>query len=101
MLLNSEPKTPIEALLTTQALASQQMAMKFSEKALCTSDPEASCRFADRAARFMEVACRQAETIQKLRGGSQQKVIVEHVHVADGGKAVIGTVNTPGAGVKG
>ena len=38
-------------------------------------------------------------TLQKLRTGGRQTVVVQHVNVADGGQAVIGTVNSPGRGV--
>ena len=41
----------------------------------------------------------QLEAMQKLKGKSgQQKVTVEHVHVHDGGQAIVGTVTAGGTG---
>ena len=37
----------------------------------------------------------QLEAMQKLKGkAGQQKVTVEHVHVHEGGKAIVGAVST-------
>jgi hypothetical protein len=37
----------------------------------------------------------QVEVLRRLRNGSQQYVRVEHVHVNDGGQALIGNVKRP------
>jgi hypothetical protein len=34
------------------------------------------------------------ETLRRLRGGGDQHIRVEHVHVHDGGQAIVGSVNT-------
>jgi hypothetical protein len=44
------------------------------------------------AARLMKVVALQVEILRRLRHGGQQFVRVEHVHVNDGGQAVIGNV---------
>ena len=41
------------------------------------------------------------DALNKHRGKGQQKVTVEHVHVHDGGQAVVGNVEGRGAGVEG
>jgi hypothetical protein len=38
------------------------------------------------------------EALNRHRGKGQQKVTVEHVHVHEGGQAVVGMVETPGGG---
>jgi hypothetical protein len=43
----------------------------------------------------------QVETLRRLRHGGDQYVRVEHVHVNDGGQAVIGNVKTAGSGTAG
>jgi hypothetical protein len=40
----------------------------------------------------------QVEVFRRLRGGGQQFVRVEHVHVNDGGQAVIGNVKKEAVG---
>ena len=43
----------------------------------------------------MRLHLEQIEAMQKLKGTArQQKVTVEHVHVHEGGQAIVGTVST-------
>jgi hypothetical protein len=52
------------------------------------------------ATRLMRLHLDQIEAMQKLRGkAGQQKVTVEHVHVYQGGQAIVGAVapTAPGA----
>jgi hypothetical protein len=41
----------------------------------------------------------QAEALKRYRSGGEQKMTVQHVHVADGGQAIVGNVNAPTQGV--
>ena len=50
------------------------------------------------AARPMRAYSVQVEALRRLRHGGDQYVRVEHVHVNDGGQAVIGNVKTAGSG---
>jgi hypothetical protein len=50
--------------------------------------------FASAAARLMRAHSGHVETLRRLRHGGDQYVRVEHVHVAEGGRAVIGNVKT-------
>jgi hypothetical protein len=48
-----------------------------------------------RATRLMRLHLEQIEAMQKLKGKSgQQTVTVEHVHVHEGGQAIVGAVST-------
>jgi hypothetical protein len=38
------------------------------------------------------------EALNRHRGKGQQKVIVEHVHMHQGGQAIVGSVNVSGGG---
>jgi len=50
-----------------------------------------------RASRLMRTFGEQLEALQKLRGKTgQQRVTVEHVHVHDGGQAIVGAVTAKG-----
>jgi hypothetical protein len=40
------------------------------------------------------------DALNRHRGKGQQKVTVEHVHVHEGGQAIVGTVETLGGGVQ-
>jgi hypothetical protein len=48
--------------------------------------------FGSTAARLMKTFVMQIELLRRLRNGGQQFVRVEHVHVNNGGQAVIGNV---------
>lgn len=48
------------------------------------------------ATKLMSLFTSQKEALKKHRTGGQQKVVVEHVHVNDGGQAIVGTVNVGG-----
>jgi hypothetical protein len=48
--------------------------------------------FGSTTARLMRAYAMQVEVLRRLRGGGQQLVCVEHVHVNDGGQALIGNV---------
>jgi hypothetical protein len=43
----------------------------------------------------MNLFLKQVETLEKYRGkAAQQKVIVEHVHIHEGGQAVVGHIES-------
>jgi hypothetical protein len=48
---------------------------------------------ASAAARLLQAYATQVETLRRLRHGGSQFVRVEHVHINEGGKALIGNVN--------
>ena len=49
-----------------------------------------------RSYRLMRLFLEQVEAMQKLKGKTgQQKVTVEHVHVHEGGQAIVGAVQVP------
>jgi hypothetical protein len=53
------------------------------------------------AARLLRAYSVQVEVFQRLRHGSQQLVRVEHVHINDGGQAIIGNVKPAQSGATG
>jgi len=48
--------------------------------------------FGSAATRLMRAYATQVEVLRRLRSGGQQFVRVEHVHVNEGGQAIIGNV---------
>jgi len=52
-----------------------------------------------RATRLMRLYLEQIEAMQKLKGkAGQQTVTVEHVHLHEGGQAIVGAVTTTKGG---
>jgi hypothetical protein len=95
-----EPQNLTEAMLASQMIAANDAALMFLSLATIENQhPEAIDTNVLRATRLMRVFREQLEAMQKLRGKSgQQKVTVEHVHVHDGGQAIVGTVTAGGTG---
>lgn len=56
-------------------------------------------RLANSTAKLMNAYSTHLLALQKIRSGGNQTMTVQHVHVNDGGQAVIGNINK-GAGVK-
>jgi len=48
--------------------------------------------FASAASRLLRAYAMQMEVFRRLRNGGQQFVRVDHVHINDGGQAIIGNV---------
>ena len=95
-----DPQNAVEGMLAVQMVGAPNMAMEFSRREMhqqqCTEGVDANVA---RASQFMKVFMEQVACLQKLRGrGSQQSVRVEHVHVNQGGQAIVGTVAPGGEG---
>jgi hypothetical protein len=41
----------------------------------------------------------QVEALKRYRSGGEQRMTVQHVHVAEGGQAIVGNVSAPAEGV--
>ena len=92
------PQNVTEAMLATQMIAANDAALMFLGRATLDNQTfdgvEANVR---RATQLMRIFNEQLEAMQKLKGkASQQKVTVEHVHVHEGGQAIVGAVNQTG-----
>jgi hypothetical protein len=81
-------------------IGAQRVAMTFLASSLIEGQSvEAVDSHILRATRLMRLFNEQVETMAKLKGkGSQQRVVVEHVTVAAGGQAIVGTVIPGGRG---
>jgi hypothetical protein len=94
-----KPTDAVETMISATATALHFAAMESLNRAANTQMfPHAMTLHKDAAnlARAMVDMC---EALARRRGhGSQQKVIVEHVHVHSGGQAVVGSVQSGAAG---
>jgi hypothetical protein len=88
-----QPRNALEALLTTQMIATHLKAMHF----LRTLAPETSIRahqaVIEMATKLQRTLLAQYEALHRLRGKGRQRVTVEHVTVNRGGKAIVGTIS--------
>jgi hypothetical protein len=91
-----KPESVTEAMLAVQMMGVHHAALAFLQAAAVSRRTSAGSD-ADmaRAMNLMRLFIEQAEAMAKLKGKSgQQKMTVEHVHVHQGGQAVVGQVST-------
>jgi hypothetical protein len=90
------PKDALEGMMAAQLFASHAAAMECYRRAMLP-DQSAEGRQTNlaQAAKLTKANAAQIEALAKHRAKGQQKVTVEHVHVYQGGQAIVGQV-TPG-----
>jgi hypothetical protein len=100
MMAEMAPQNMTEAMLSIQMIAVNEAALMYLSRAtLPDQHPHCIDPNVIRATRLMRIFNEQIEAMQKLKGkGSQQKVTVEHVHVYEGGQAIVGPVTAPAGG---
>lgn len=80
----------LEKMLCHQMAAAHRAAMKLLDNSLNSSLPPVEmARLSNASARMMQIYQEALLTLQKLRTGGKQTVVVQHVQVSEGGQAVI------------
>lgn len=93
-----EPKDGIEAMLASQMAAVHITSMRQS-RLLAGSETIPQFEAHERAFnKLMRTFATQMEVLRKHRHGGRQTVTVQHVNVEDGGQAIVGNVESRGAG---
>jgi hypothetical protein len=88
-----QPANTLEGLLAVQMVGVHNLAMTFMGRALVKDQPlDLVDRNVNRATRLLRTFVAQMEALNRLRGKGAQTVVVKHVHVHDGGQAIVGTV---------
>lgn len=93
--LNVAPRDGIEGMLATQLVSTHHQAMRLLTSAANTKHLDQGNFFYNQSARLMRLFTLQLDALAKYRGKSpsEQRVTVQHVHVHDGGQAVVGPVS--------
>jgi hypothetical protein len=93
MIEAAAPRDELEGALVVQMACCHAAAMAILAKMDSGFGTERRiAAFGSAAARLMRTYATQLDVLRRLRSGGQQIVRVEHVHVNDGGQAVIGDV---------
>ena len=92
------PKDEVEAMLAAQMAAIHVATMTFARRLNCVENiPQQDS--AERALnKLARTFASQIEALNRHRGKGQQKVTVEHVHVHEGGQAIVGHLEHQGGG---
>jgi hypothetical protein len=96
-----EPKDQLEGLLASQLLASHNAAMECYRRAMLPEQTfEGRRENLSQANKLSRTHATLLEALNRHRGKGQQKVTVEHVHVHEGGQAIVGNVEGGGMRTK-
>jgi len=86
------PQDEVESMLAAQMAAVHMMTMDFTSR-LANANTAQQQESAERALnKLARTFTTQMEALKRYRTGGQQKVTVEHVHVHEGGQAIVGHV---------
>ncbi|WP_286083495.1 hypothetical protein [Agrobacterium sp. FDAARGOS_525] len=93
-----EPRDHLEAMLAFQMATVHVLSLRHT-RSLVTSDRVDLVDLHERIVnKLMRTFTAQMEALRKHRNGGNQKVVVEHVYVGEGGQAIIGNVTHGGRG---
>ena len=92
-----EPQDEVEAMLAIQMFGTHSLAADMLVKAKQARTTDEVERYGTLATKMLRTYTAQIEALSRLRRGGEQKVTVEHVHVYEGGQAIVGNVNSPDA----
>jgi hypothetical protein len=86
----------VEAMLATQMVATHFAAMTLLRRLKGADTIPQQDSGGNLAVKLLRAYAAQVEALQRYRGKGQQRVVVEHVHVHQGGQAIVGVVTTGG-----
>lgn len=96
-----QPQDELEGILAAQMIGVHNMAMDCIGRATRTEWVNQMSIYMNGATKLLRAFAAQMEALKKYRSGGQQKIVVEHVNVTEGGQAIIGVVNPGGGGLRG
>jgi hypothetical protein len=98
----TRPENEMAAMLASQMAATHSLAMDMLGRARRSAGIEQLQAHGALATKLLRTFTAQTEALAKVKRGGEQTVRVEHVHVYQGGQAIVGTVSnrhTEGGGV--
>jgi hypothetical protein len=86
------PQDPVEGMLAVQMAAIHTATLSYARRT-AIADTFMESGFAEKAFnRLSRTFVAQMDALKKYRTGGEQKMVVEHVHVHEGGQAIVGNV---------
>ena len=92
------PRDELEGMLAIQMTGIHFMAMTMMRRAMLSETVDAVDSCTNRVTKLSRTFTAQMEALGRHRGKGQQKMVVEHIHVNEGGQAVIANVEQGGRG---
>ena len=99
-LVGIAPRDELEGMIAAQMLAAHNAAVESYRRAMIGEQTfEGRKENLNQANRLSRTFATLVETLNKHRGKGQQQINVKHVHVNEGGQAIVGNVSHPGGGM--
>jgi hypothetical protein len=96
VLIGIRPRDEFEGMLAAQLLACHNASMECYRRAMIGEQTfEGRRENLNQANKLSRTCATLLECLNRHRGKGQQKVTVEHVHVHEGGQAIVGNVSAP------
>ena len=92
---NIKPKDAIEAMAATQMIGIHNLTMDLMRRANHASMIDHKNLYLNGANKLSRTFAALLEALGKYRGKGQQKIVVEHIHIYEGGQANIANVQNP------
>jgi hypothetical protein len=93
-----EPRDQVEAMLAAQMAAVHNATMTFARRLAGVQNIPQQDSAQTAFNKLARTFAAQVETLKRYRSGGEQKMTVQHVHVAEGGQAIVGNVSAPAPG---
>ena len=93
------PRDEAEAMLIAQMIATHELAMTFARRLKRIENIAQQDSAVNGLTKLTRTYAAQMEALKRYRSGGEQKMTVQHVHVAEGGQAIFGNVSAPAEGV--
>jgi len=94
-----EPRDQIETMLAAQMAAAHMASMTFARRLAHVDTIQQQDSASNAFNKLTRTFAAQAEALKRYRSGGEQKMTVQHVHVAEGGQAIVGNVSASTEGV--
>lgn len=101
-MMELSPRDSTELMLATQLIVLHHQAMMMTQRTVLEGQTVDGVNFnINRSDKLLRAFRETLAALQKYRGqGVQQRVVVEHFHVHQGGKAIVGVVEAGGEGAR-
>jgi hypothetical protein len=94
-----EPRNQIEAMLAAQMTAVHMATMTFARRLAHVDNIPQQDSASNAFNKLARTFAAQMSALKEYRSKGEQKMTIQHVHVAEGGQAIVGNVNAPTEGI--
>jgi hypothetical protein len=94
-----EPRDQIEAMLAAQMAAVHNATMTFARRLAGVQNIPQQDSAQNAFNKLARTFAAQVSALKDYRSKGEQRMVVQHVHVAEGGQAIVGNVSAPAEGV--